>query len=168
MRLSKPVLPGTILILLLSGCLRPPVSGKIICSPQALACKEFTTIEGIHVKFFSCGAHVYKRHIDAMIYCTLSNPTDKDLLLRRRDFRIVSLDSGEMVDNYSTHIAVMADNYLVKKGQSEDYIFSAHTVDKYTQKDFKEFRKNSSLAFLHQGANLTPDTLFTMQWKRDH
>ena len=153
------------LILLLTGCIRPPVPGNIDCTQLTPTCKEFVTIEGVHVKFSSCVAHIFRGHMNAIIYCTISNPAHKDLLLRRSDFRIVSLDGVEMVpDKFINAKREMPDEYALKSSVTEDYVFSAHTKNRRTEKDFKEFMKTGALAFLHQGGNLVPDTFFTMQW----
>jgi hypothetical protein len=158
MLIPKRLSIGLIPLLLVAGCLRHSASGKVLCTPQTLACKEFVTIEGVHIKFDRCAAQLLRGHLNAIIYCTLSNPTNKDLQLLRRDFKIVSLDGMELVP-------VQLDIYPVKQGRSENYVFSAHTKEERSQQDFKEFIRIGTLAFLHQGSNLTPDTLFTIQWK---
>ena len=157
---------GLLALPLLTGCIRPPVPGDIDCTQLTPTCKEFVTIEGVHIKFSSCVAHVFRGHMNAIIYCTISNPGGKDLPLHRADFRMASFDGKEMVsDKFTYGKREMPDEYPIKSGASEVYVFSAYTKDRRTQKDFKEFMKTGALAFLHQGANLAPDTLFTMQWR---
>jgi len=163
----NPTRPLTgLLLLLLTGCIRPPVPGNINCTQLTPACNEFVTIEGVRVKFSSCGAHIFQHHMNAIIYCTISNPKNKDVLLRRNDFRIVSLNGEEMIpDKFIRARRKMPDEYPLKGGGAEVYVFSAYTKNSHTEDDFKEFMKTGTLALLHQGGNLVPDTLFTMQWR---
>jgi len=155
-----------LLLLAPAGCIRPPVPGNINCTQPAQTCTEFVTIEGVRIKFSSCAAHIFHGHMNAIIYCTISNPAGKDLLLRRNDFRIASMEGEEMIpEKFINAKRKMPDEYPLKSGATEVYVFSARTKDSRTEKDFKEFMKTGNLALLHQGGNLVPDTLFTMQWR---